>query len=511
MSSAAHSDGAASDSSAAWQWLARPRTGWALLLAVLGVYALAFCVYYPSTPTNYDEAMYLRQAQLLADGRSYVMKIDPRSGAEVAHYPSTYALGPALVMAPFVRAFGWRGAYAAPLLGLLLGSLFTALWLRGEGHSPLYALPILGFVPSLVMARVAMSDVPSLAVVALGLWLFWRGQDRGAGCWLASGLVAGVSLIFRASNVLPFIPFYAGALLRRERHVWALVVGGLVGVSSRFVSNAWAFGDPLFERDVYRFEPATLGERLPLYLLGLLVMVPGGLLAAAAYRGRRRPELFASIYLFFFFYLFQSYSTDWSAGAKRLVLALRYFIPLLPVLCFALADVAPRAWQALRARWPSPAWPSLAAAAVAVWIAGLASASVGVHWFLDRFSQGQAALGRELNQRVADDAVLVTNSGVTRKFYREVERRFVEVEYVETTPREVSELVRRWGGVTIALVDRTDSELWREMQRGFDAFIAAVEPAPILVFEGQMTPAELLRVWRVGADGAPTTADASPP
>jgi hypothetical protein len=42
---------------------------------------------------------------------------------------------------------------------------------------------------------------------------------------------------------------------------------------------------------------------------------------------------FKPFYLFFLFYLFQSYSTDWSNGAKRLVLALRYFIPLLPVLC----------------------------------------------------------------------------------------------------------------------------------------------------------------------------------
>ena len=47
------------------------------------------------------------------------------------------------------------------------------------------ALLVVGFVPTLVMGRVAMSDVPSLALVVLGLWLFWRGIERG-GRWIRS-------------------------------------------------------------------------------------------------------------------------------------------------------------------------------------------------------------------------------------------------------------------------------------------------------------------------------------
>lgn len=86
-----------------------------------------------------------------------------------------------MLMAPWVALFGWRGAFAIPVLSLALSILITARWLRGEGPSTLFALLILGFAPSLVLGRVAISDMPSGPVVALGLWLFWRGLDRGPG------------------------------------------------------------------------------------------------------------------------------------------------------------------------------------------------------------------------------------------------------------------------------------------------------------------------------------------
>ncbi len=54
-----------------------------------------------------------------------------------------------------------------------------------------------------------------------------------------------------------------------------------------------------------------------------MVLVPGGLIAVALYRGSRRPELIATVALFVAFYLMYDYSGFTSGMAKRLILGPR--------------------------------------------------------------------------------------------------------------------------------------------------------------------------------------------
>jgi 4-amino-4-deoxy-L-arabinose transferase-like glycosyltransferase len=145
-----------------------------------------------------------------------------------------------------------------------------------------------------------------MAASAVGLWLFFRGLDRDArGWWLASGLVAGAALSLRESAVLPFVPLFAGTLLRRDRGwVW-LLLGGCAGTALHLMGNQLLFGDPFFVRGHgYTFD-ADVASRLWLYLTGLLVFVPGGLVLGLCYRGRRRVEVVATIALYFLFYRFR--------------------------------------------------------------------------------------------------------------------------------------------------------------------------------------------------------------
>ena len=318
---------------------------WRLLLVPLALYFLSVAAFYPRAVTNVDEGHYVAQSQLVLEGRSTVLRTDPGTGEQVEHQPSTYPLGTALLMAPFVWAFGWRGGFAAPLLSLAICVLVTTRWIREEDRSPLFALLVLGFVPALVMGRVAMSDVPSAAVAALGLWCFWRGLDRGIGWWLAAGFLAGASMIFRANNPFLFVPLFAGTVIRREVRCWALVVGGLAGLALRPLTMYWYFGEAFFERGAYAFAPHSLEERVPLYLLGLLILVPGGLILSLLYKGRRRPEVVSTIVLVLAFFLFQRYSSVAAGPLKRVVLALRYFIPLLPIMAFAMSESVPRLWR----------------------------------------------------------------------------------------------------------------------------------------------------------------------
>lgn len=487
------------------------RLGHRLVIGVLALYLVSFALHYPSLATNVDEAAYLHQARLILEGRSSVVQVDPFTGEERAVEPSTYAPGTALLMAPLVALFGFRGAYLVPLLGLVLAMGVTARWLDDEGRQPLFALVLPAFVPSLVMARVAMSDVPSLGVVALGLWLFWRGLDRGAGWWLASGYVAGASAAFRVSNPLLFVPLFAGTVLRRERRCLALVAGGVLGLASRALAMRWYFGEALFERDVYPLDLWGIPDRLPYYLLGLLVLIPGGLALATCYRGRRRPEVVATLLCFVSFFLFQEYSTSTTSVGKRVILSLRYLIPVTPLLAFAMAESAPRLWRLWLRRGSGRArrLAGVAATAVLLGVAGVGIAAAAVHPLFGSWERTQVEIRDAITRSVPDDAVLVTNWDATRKFVREVDRKFLEVQRHEVEPEDVSTLVDRHGTVFIALLDRSDSEYWLRNSEQNQRFVDALRVPAELLVDLQANASDRLRIWRAGA--GPSSAAPTPP
>jgi len=478
-----------------------------LLLALIVVYAVSFFAFYPEVATNDDEAMYLRQTELVLRGESTIAQIDPTTRREEIVHPSTYAPGTSFLMAPFAAVFGWRGAFLVPMLSLALAVLLTARWIRDAGGAPFFATILLGFPPALVMARVAMSDVPSTALAAFGLWLFWRGIERSPAWWTASGFVAGASLIVRPTNPLLFVPFFAGALLRREWKCWALVLGGLAGVGVRALGMYWYFGSALYERTSYLLDLATIGRRLPLYLLGLLVFVPGGLALGIAYRGRRRPEVLAALALFFCFYLFQTYDTWDTSFEKWVVLGLRYLIPMLPVMAFAMAESTPRLLRALRERARARGGEesarrvaSVAGALALAWVVVVGAASAAVHPIFHGFVKTQAVLAREIEAVLPGDRVFITNWKATRKFIPVLSQKFVRLERSELAPHDVEKLIEMWGEVWIVLLRRTDSEHWRADALDAERWLAALRREPALVRETTVSPTMTLRVWKLDAN-----------
>ena len=477
------------------------RFAWTAIAAVLLLYTAGFFWFYPAAHTNDDEVMYLNQARLLVLGTTTVTKIDPLTEQSFEYRPHPYPLGTALLSAPFVRVLGWRGAYLMPLLCLLGAVLFTARWLQDAGRSPLFALTVLAFPAVLVLGRVVLSDVPSATFSALGLWLFWRGQDRGPQWWLAAGLVAGLGTLVRESNALLFVPLFAGAVLRGERQWWALLVGGLCGSGLRLLSAWLAFGDPFFVKDAYTVALTTLDERLPLYLFGLLVLVPGGLYAGFAYRGWRRPEIVATVAIFLAFYVLQPFGMTGASLPKRIVIALRYFIPLLPLLAWALAEVAPRVWQNVSARLNAGQRARLeTASALALLLAlgGLGAAAVGVHLGYDRWSASQAQIKQAIHAHTGDDSVLIVDWFHTRKHLRTLERTYRELDRREVDAADLNQLVERYGQIFLVLFERSDSDYWLDIIRENERFLEGFEHPPELLLEQNVTASDHLRIWRLG-------------
>ena len=479
------------------------RRVWALLVLALGLYSLGYLLFYPVGANVDDERLYLDQARALVEWGSFTLeKLDPLTGESVSVRAGDYPTGMVALMAPFVWAFGWRGAFLASFLSLIAAVLVTARWIQEERRSPVFALVLLGFPAALVAGRLAMSDVTRTALAALGLWFFFRGLDGSRRCWwLASGLLAGTSLTVRESAVLPFVPFFAGALLRWDRGWSWLLLGGVAGTTLHLVTNYAFFGSTLFVRGTgapYPIELATIPERLPLYLLGLLVLVPGGLWFGLSYRGRRRPELVATVSLFFLFYLGQEFGMAASGFVKRLVIALRYFDPLLPVLAFAMAEALPRQLEVLLARRPDRARVErLASAGAALWIAGVLASALAVHPTLGRWGASQASIGATIEHYVPRDTVLVTNGVAVRKFVDDLARPYLTLWRDDVSPADVAKLRDRHGGFWVAFLDRSDSEYWRRDAAKNEAFVAQLEGTAPLA-DLRVTATDRLRIWRVG-------------
>ena len=187
-------------------------------------------------------------------------------------------------------------------------------------------------------------------------------------------------------------------------------------------------------------------------------------------------------------------------SGRRIILGLRYLIPLLPVLAFGMAEAAPRLWQRLldgRAAGRRAALERGAATLLALWISSVAIGAVAVHPAFARWSATQADLGDAIDRTVGDEAVLVTNWPATRKFLRALERHFAHVDRSQVKMRGVRHLVERHGEIFVVLLDRSDSEYWRRDVELNARFIAGFEPTPELVLDKRFTSTDRLRIWRV--------------
>jgi hypothetical protein len=426
---------------------------------VLAAYLIAFAAFYPNVITITDEAAYLRQAAALADGHTVVLAPNAFTGRAEPIQVSNYPPGTSLLMAPFIALGGWKAAFVLGALCLAATVLLLAWWLEREGRSPLFAVAVLMYPPALVISRCAMSDLPSTLIVTAALVLFWESRGR-VGWMVGAGLLAGLSFVLRDTNPIIFVPFAVGAFVRRERGAWPMAVAAVAGGSLRFLSSLLVYGEINHRNPgIFGFALSAPLQTLPIHLLALLILVPGGLMFAALYRGKRRPEVLTTIAVFVSVHLFYTYDAASSGGIKQLILAPRYFCPLLPLLVFAASDSITRLASRFAARLPSARVVFVTIAVVA------AGEAVAANWAHARWSRGQRAIVDALYTRTTPQRPVITNLMVTRKYLNELyEREFgrrviVDIDTV-TAPR-LAMLLTNNPAIDVALLDRRDSDYWR--------------------------------------------------
>jgi hypothetical protein len=475
-----------------------------LLCGIFLLYVIGFFWYFPNALTNYDEVCYVRQAVAFASGHSTVSVLDPLTGLKGQVFPSNYPPGTSALMAPYVGLAGWRGTFALGLLALGACIFFTARWIADSGGSPLFALVILGYLPTLVMARTAMSDVPSACLVAAGLWLFWPTDDRATG-WrrFLAGLIAGFSLCLREPNPILFAFFFGGAVLRRERHILPLFFGGLLGSSSRFVAAYVVYGDPLFTKlHDYGFTGLFLKDNLLIYLTALLILIPGGLLAVLAYRGYRRPELIATVVFFTGMFTLYNYNASSSGGLKQWILSMRFLIPLVPIGAFALAHTVPRWYEASTRSFTAARKAKLQSAVrefVIASLAGLVLAGFLVNWTAATWSNTHQDVIRELYRHTDPRTPILADIQATVKFLNELygPRTVAELNGMDTS--KIQALVERNKVIEIVFFDRDDTDYWRMRAAENRALIQylAAQCVSELTLEERFRSLGILRIWRL--------------
>jgi hypothetical protein len=481
------------------------RIVWGALL----LYVVGFLGFYPRALTNFDEVSYVRQAVSFAHGSATVEAIDPFTGQSQRVHPSDYPAGTSALMTPFVWLAGWRGAFLLGLLALSGCTLITARWIADSGLSPLYALAVLGYLPAIVMARTGMSDLPSACLVAAGLWLFW--EDKQSTPWrrLAAGFLAGASLCLREPNPILFAIFFAGALARRERHSFALILGGLAGVACRPLSAWLVYGDPFFVKDqFYGFTGLYAGTNLVMYLTALLVLVPGGLIFILFYRGKRWIELVSTVVVYVGMFIDYNYNGASSGGLKQWMLSLRFLIPLTPVMAFAMAHTCTR-WYRAAARSLRPegriTLERAATGAAAIWLTGIVLVGFLVNWRSQLWSQLHADVVQSVYAATDPAIPIMADLPATVKFLNELHgpRMLVDLDLRDESNGvrryQLLRLLGRAKTVQIVLFGRDDSNYWLDKSKDDEAFIASISRQlhATLKLQQRFPGLGVLRIWNV--------------
>ncbi len=426
----------------------------------LGVFAFGFGLWWPDVITNTDEGMYVHHAATLLRGQTHFAVTDPWTGATSWQLPAQYPLLTSLLQMPAMAVVGWRGAYVEPLLGVLITVLATAHWLRRWQLEPNFALLWLVFLPYIVLARVATSDVIGTAWVVLSMAAFVEGQARDQsiqrrGPWWIAGFLAGSSIAFREMGPLVPLVFFAGAVFRRQPGWFWLLMGGLVGVSVRPLTAWWAYDNPLFIKESL---PAWWGIQhlranfWPAVAL-LTFALPGGLPALLAYRGPLRAEMMVSAASFIGLHMCYEFAGGGN-GWYGVVVGGRFFNLAVPLLIVAVAHAVKRLQTAAIA-------PQLWLWGRSALVVGAVAVAAALHPAMAHWSRSHRQVQDSFCQHVPPGAVAVVNTSVIGKYISPVTCLRTMVDLNPGSVAQMARLMARNPQVYVGVVERTDSSLWR--------------------------------------------------
>ncbi len=474
-----------------------------LLVFPLLCYFVVALVYWGKPITVSDELAYVQQAVAFSEGRTTSTFIRPLTGITEEQTPSRYAPGTSALMAPFVAALGWEGAYLLPTLMLVVAITVMGAWLELGGHSPLWAILMLANPSVVVLGFHAMSDVPSLAAVTVALAVFWHGAGRHWGYWFAAGFLASASCLIRETNAILYVPFFLGALFRRERNVWALILGGLLGLIGVAIGSYLAYGQFLRRgRELSAFSFRNIPGNIPLYLMATMVTVPAGLVVAFCYRGARSLELRFTVAAFLGFMLTWVSAVEGDLVNRVILHAPRFSMSLLPLFVWAWADVGSRWWSGIQSRQTPDRrarWARIVRHATYCAVVVVALVAIGVRVVFGNWQSSRVRIIRDIYTHTTVDCLILSNTSETRKVINELYGRRRVLDLKSTDQSVIHQLLATNISAFVVLVFRTDGVYHQRvsdrLQNKLDNLKTNYNLT--LLMDRSVTATDRLAIWKV--------------
>ena len=278
----------------------------ALLLFILA-FVLVYLLTLPLSWMISDSYSYFNQAQATAQWSYTNTFVDPISGNSYNQWGTPYALGNAHWIALFNFIFKDNYIFLSSLIACIIAVIFTYAAILKSSYGKAGIAILICYLPFQFFAKTLMSDVPSLALSSLFLYLLVSLQEDGRK-WLILCALASFSIWFRESNILLLggICLFNWAIHRKYFLFYFL--GALLGLIPRLLSSYYAYGDPFFYVLSEPFQFDTFFSHLGIYTILSCIFIPGGLYFLAAFKGLFYKELKVAILCFLLFYIFYAYT-----------------------------------------------------------------------------------------------------------------------------------------------------------------------------------------------------------
>ena len=276
-----------------------------------------------------DEISYYFQLQNWLYGNAQGTIIDAVSGTTYSLIEGHYPPGTSFILSILY----WIHNPLIYFNGLmyLIVSIFLLYKCLRKLKLPIISLSaIYLFLPLVFIARTTMSEMPSLLLVSVGVYLYFVNKSKSY-LWLA--FITGLSVAFRETNILLLAPL---AFFISKNYVLS-AIAFLGGLSFRFIGYYILINNPLLIKEGYPFGIEFLPDTFIVYAIVLLILLPlSPLWFTKVPRLHNRPFAIG-LFSFLGLHLVYGYvASVYSGYTNGVILNGRFWIPTLPLFVIAL-------------------------------------------------------------------------------------------------------------------------------------------------------------------------------
>lgn len=300
-----------------------------LFLPVIIIIA-CFIIWPPSQLMITDELSYFFQAKNWIGGNINNTIIDAVSGTTHTLIEGHYPPGNSFILGGFY-SINESLIYFAGLI-FYLASIFLSYQTLKENNLPIIGLCVLYlFIPLIFIARTTMSEMPSLLLITIGVYLYFRNKSSSY-LWLA--FITGLSLSFRETNLLLIAPL---AFFISKNYIYS-ALAFLAGLSFRLLGYYILKTNPFFVKEGYPFGLEYLPDTIFIYAVILLVLLPLSPLWFSRVPRENIKPFSIGLLSFLGLHLVYGYVAHvYSGYTNGLLLNGRFWIPALPIFVIAMS------------------------------------------------------------------------------------------------------------------------------------------------------------------------------